>query len=131
MVIARCESLILEQGMDDALERTRAYVHAGADGIMIHSRKKDPSEIFEFVEKFRAEFPDVYLVVVPTTFDMVYEEEWAERNVNIVIYANHLVRAAFPAMRNTAETILKNGRCKEANEQILPIKEVLTLIPEQ
>ena len=71
------------------------------------------------------------VTVVPTTFDMVYEEEWAERNVNIVIYANHLVRAAFPAMRNTAETILKNGRCKEANEQILPIKEVLTLIPEQ
>jgi len=131
MVIARCESLILEQGMDDALERTRAYVHAGADGIMIHSRKKDPAEIFEFVEKFRAEFPDVYLVVVPTTFAAVYEEEWAERGVNIVIYANHLIRAAFPAMKNTAETILKNGRCKEANEQIMPIKEVLTLIPEQ
>lgn len=131
MIIARCESLILEQGMEDALKRTHAYVEAGADGIMIHSRKKDPSEIFEFVEKFRETDPDTYIVVVPTTFNAVTEEEFGKRGVNIVIYANHLIRAAFPAMQEVAQTILKNGRCMEADDMVMPIKQILTLIPER
>ena len=130
MVIARIESLILEQGMDDAIARARAYVKAGADGIMIHSRQKTPDEIFEFCRIFREKDKITPLVVVPTTFNMVTEEEFAEHGVNIVIYANHLIRSAFPAMQHTAELILQNSRCMEADKQVMPIKEILTLIPE-
>ncbi len=131
MIIARIESLILDQPMDDALARARAYVAAGADGIMIHSRKKSPSEIFEFCERFRSGDVSTPIVVVPTTFNEVTEAEWAERGVNIVIYANQLIRSAFPAMMRTAEMILENGRCKEADQQMcMPIGDILTLIPE-
>jgi len=131
MIIARIESLILERGMDDALERAFAFVKAGADGIMIHSRKKDPSEIFEFCQKFRAEDQSTYIVVVPTAFNEVTEKEFEERGVNIVIYANQLTRSGFPAMRKVAETILINNRAKEADDLCMPIKEILTLIPEE
>lgn len=131
MIIARIESLILNKGMDDALTRAYAYVKAGADGIMIHSRQKQPDEIFEFCEKFTKEYPNVPLVVVPTSFNKVYEEEFAKRGVNIVIYANHLIRSAYPAMMQTAKTILENNRCYEADEACLPIKEILTLIPDK
>lgn len=130
MIIARVESLILEQGMEDALTRARAYVEAGADGVMIHSRRKSPDEIFEFCEKFRQTNPAVPLVVVPTTFNDVTEEEWERRGVNIVIYANHLIRSAFPAMESTARSILENSRCKEADEICMPISRILTLIPD-
>ncbi len=88
LLIARIESLILEKGMEDALNRAFAYIEAGADGIMIHSRLKDPAEIFEFCEKFRQKDTKTPIVVVPTSFNTVTEEEWAEKNVNIVIYAN-------------------------------------------
>jgi len=131
MIIARIESLILNKGMEDALTRAYAYVNAGADGIMIHSRQKEPDEIFEFCEKFTKEYPNVPLVVVPTSFNKVYEDEFARRGVNIVIYANHLIRSAYPAMMQTAKTILKNNRCYEADEACLPIKEILTLIPDK
>lgn len=131
MIIARIESLILKQGMDDAINRAKAYVDAGADGIMIHSRESEPDEIFEFCELFREFAPDLPLVVVPTSFNKVYEDEFAKRGVNIVIYANHLIRSAYPAMMNTAETILENNRCYEVDESCLPIKEILTLIPDE
>lgn len=131
MLIARIESLILERGMEDALERAFAFVEAGADGIMIHSRKKDPSEIFEFCEKFREKNQATPLVVVPTSFNSVTEEEFAERNINIVIYANQLTRSAFPAMQNIAETILKNHRAKEADDMCMSFKEIIRLIPEE
>ena len=131
MIIARIESLILEQGMDDALNRAFAYVKAGADGVMIHSRKKDPAEIFEFVEKFRVENKSTPIVVVPTSFNSVTEDEFAKRGVNIVIYANQLTRSGFPAMKNVAETILLNRRAKEADDMCMSIKEILTLIPEE
>ena len=130
MIVARIESLILEKGMEDALARAFAFVKAGADGIMIHSRKKDPKEIFEFVEKFRKQDKITPIVVVPTSFNSVTEDEFKERGVNVVIYANQLTRSGFPAMRNAAETILKNHRAKEADELCMPIKEILTLIPE-
>lgn len=130
MIVARIESLILERGMEDALTRARAFVGAGADGIMIHSRKKEPDEIFEFVERFRAEDPVTPIVVVPTSFNSVTEEEFKARGVNVVIYANHLTRSGFPAMKRTAETILTHHRAKEADEMCMPIKEILTLIPE-
>lgn len=131
MIIARIESLILEKGMDDALERAAAYVEAGADGIMIHSRKKEPDEIFEFVEKFRMRDEKTPLVVVPTTFNEVTEEEFKTRGVNIIIYANQLTRSGFPAMQKTAQMILSNHRAKEADEMCMSIKEILTLIPEE
>ena len=130
MIIARIESLILEQGMDDALERARAYVGAGADGIMIHSRQTDPDEIFEFCDKFRNEDKKTTLVVVPTSFNSVTEEELEEHGVNLVIYANQLMRAAFPAMKKAAESILVNHRALEADEMLMPFKEIITLIDE-
>ncbi len=131
MLIARIESLILEQGMEDALNRAFAYVEAGADGIMIHSRQKSPTEIFEFCEKFRAKDSKTPLVVVPTSFNEVTEEEFAKRNINIVIYANQLTRSAFPAMQNVAETILRNHRAKEADDMCMSFKDIITLIPEE
>lgn len=130
MIIARIESLILKQGMDDAINRAKAYIGAGADGIMIHSREKEPDEIFEFCDKFNEFAPNVPLVVVPTSFNQVYEEEFAKKGVNIVIYANHLIRSAYPSMMDTAMKILENERCKEVDDNCLPIKEILTLIPD-
>ena len=129
MICARIESLILEQGMEDALTRARAFVKAGADAIMIHSRKKDPAEIFEFVEKFRAEDGQTPIVVVPTSFNSVTEEEFKERGVNVVIYANQLMRAGFPAMQKAAESILKNHRAKECDDMCMSFKEIIRLIP--
>jgi len=130
MIIARIESLILDKGMDDALSRAFAYEKAGADGIMIHSRKKDPAEIFEFCSKFRAKSKDTPIVVVPTSFNIVTEDELAKHGVNIVIYANQLTRSAFPAMKNTAEAILKNHRALEVDKDLMPIKDIISLIDE-
>ena len=131
MICARIESLILEQGMEDALERAFAYTKAGADAIMIHSRKKDPAEIFTFVERFREKDKITPLVVVPTSFNSVTEEKFKERGVNIVIYANQLTRTGFPAMRHAAELILTNHRAKECDDICMPFKEIITLIPEE
>lgn len=130
MIIARIESLILERGMEDALTRAKAFVEAGADGIMIHSRKKSPAEIFEFCDKFREIDSTTPLIVVPTSFNTVTEEELSAHGVNIVIYANQLMRAAFPAMTKTAETILKTHRALEADEMLMPFKDIITLINE-
>lgn len=131
MIIARCESLILEKGMEDALARTHAYVKAGADGIMIHSRKKDPAEIFAFVEQFRKDDPMTPLVVVPSSFNSVTEDEFQKRGVNIVIYANQLTRSGFPAMQKAASTILEHHRAQEADEFLMPIKDIIQLIPNE
>jgi phosphoenolpyruvate phosphomutase len=131
MVCARIESLILERGMEDALERAAAFVKAGADAIMIHSRKKDPSEIFEFLERFRAQDAVTPIVLVPTSFNSVTEDEFKRRGANVVIYANQLTRSGFPAMQKTAETILKNHRALEADAQCMPIKQIITLIPDE
>ena len=130
MIIARIESLILEQGMDDALNRAFAYVKAGADGIMIHSRKKSPDEIIEFCDKFRAKDAKTPIVVVPTSFNSITEAELADHGVNIVIYANQLTRSAFPAMENTAKEILKNHRALEVDDKLMPFKSIITLIDE-
>ena len=128
MIIARIESLILEKGQEDALERALAYVKAGADGIMIHSRKKSPDEIFAFCDAFRKEDPDTPIVVVPTSFNSVTETELKQHGVNIVIYANQLTRSAFPAMQSTAMEILKNHRALEVDDRLMPFKEIITLI---
>lgn len=130
MIIARIESLILEQGMEDALTRAKAYVEAGADGIMIHSRKKTPDEIVEFCHQFRETDQETPIVVVPTSFSSITEEELAKAGVNIVIYANQLTRSAFPAMQKTAETILRNHRSLEADEALMSFKDIIRLIDE-
>ncbi len=130
MIIARIESLILEKGMEDALERARAYVKAGADGIMIHSRKKEPDEILEFCDKFRAENKETPIVVVPSSYNSITEEELAEHGVNICIYANQLLRAAFPAMEKAAESILIHHRAQEIDSELMSIKKIITLIDE-
>lgn len=130
MIIARIESLILERGMEDALTRAKAFVEAGADGIMIHSRKKDPAEILEFCDKFREFNTETPIVVVPSSFNTITEGELAEHGVNIVIYANQLTRSAFPAMKQTAEDILRYHRAKEVDDRLLSIKEIISLIDE-
>lgn len=128
MIIARIESLILEKGQEDALKRAFAYVDAGADAIMIHSRKKSPDEIFAFCDAFRRQNHDTPIVVVPTSFNSVTETELAAHGVNIVIYANQLTRSAFPAMQGTAVEILKHHRALEVDERLMPFKEIITLI---
>ena len=130
MIIARVESLILDKGIDDALERSYAYIKAGADGIMIHSRKKDASEIKSFCKKYNEIKNKAPLVVVPTSYNEITEEELKELGVKIVIYANHMLRASYPAMLNVAKSILKNDRSKEADDSCLSINEILKLIPE-
>lgn len=130
MIIARIESLILDQGMDDAMNRAMSYVKAGADGIMIHSRKKSPDEILEFCDRFRLEDKETPIVVVPSSFNSVKESELAEHGVNIVIYANQLTRSAFPAMEQTARDILKYHRALEVDSRLMPIKDIISLIDE-
>lgn len=128
MIIARIESLILERGMNDALQRAYAFVKAGADAIMIHSRKKDPAEIIDFCDRFRTENKDTPIVVVPSSFNTITEEKLAAHGVNLVIYANQLTRSAFPAMQKTAEDILRYHRAKEVDDRLMPIKDIITLI---
>ncbi len=131
MICARIESLILEQGMQDALTRAFAFVEAGADAIMIHSRKKDPSEIQEFIERFREKDLSTPIVLVPTSFNSVTEEEWKERGANIIIYANQLMRAEVPAMQKAAELILVNHRAEECDSMLMPFNEIIRLIPDE
>ena len=131
MICARIESLILEKGQEDALRRAEAFVKAGADAIMIHSRKKDPAEIFAFLEAFRKTDANTPVVLVPTSFHSVKEEEWKARGANIIIYANQLMRAAVPAIQRTAESILAHHRAEECDAELMPFKEIIRLIPEE
>lgn len=129
MIIARIESLILGKGLEDALARAAAYVDAGVDGIMIHSLARTADEVFHFAKQFRNRFRDVPLICVPTSYNCVTEEELQNNGFNVVIYANHLMRASVPAMRDVALKILRNGRSLEVDEQILSVSEILELIP--
>ena len=129
MIIARIESLILDKGLADALSRAKTYVNAGAHGIMIHSRSKKPDEVFEFADRFKIEHPSIPLVMVPTSYNTVRKEEFEKRGVNILIYANHMLRASYPAMKTVAESILKNGRSREIEDKLTSISEILELIP--
>lgn len=129
MIIARIESLILDQGLGDALIRAMAYTEAGADGIMIHSRKRDPSEIVDFCREYRLYNKNVPIVVVPTSFNEITAYELSKAGVNVIIYANHMLRAAYPGMMNTATSILTHDRSCEAEKNLLSIKEILDLIP--
>ena len=128
MVIARCESLISGSGLADAMERVQAYIEAGADGIMIHSKANTPEEIISFCQAYRMLSRRIPLVVVPSTFPQITEQELSSIGINVVIYANHMLRSAYPAMLHTAETILKNGRALEAEPLCMPIREIVSLI---
>ena len=130
MIGARIESLILKKGMKDAIDRAKAYIDAGADIIMIHSKEKNPNEIFEFCDLYQKLNRIVPLQVVPSTFNAIDENEWEKRGVNIVTYANHMLRASYPAMVDTAKSILLHGRSLEASENLLSIKEIINLIPQ-
>ena len=129
MIIARIESLIVDAGMSDALNRAQIYLDAGADGIMIHSRNTKPDEIFEFAAEYKKWNTNKPLVLVPTTFNSVIEEDLAEKGARIIIHANHLLRASYPAMVKVAEKILQNGRTLEADSDLMSIKEILNLVP--
>jgi phosphoenolpyruvate phosphomutase len=129
MIIARIESLILKKGMEDALDRARAYIDAGADGIMIHSKEKDGKEILEFCKEYSKFENQVPLVVVPSTYNHITEKELSDAGVDIIIYANQLLRSAYSAMKNTAEMILTNNRALESEKLCMPINEIINLIP--
>jgi phosphoenolpyruvate mutase len=130
MIISRIESLILDKSVDDALLRAFAYTEAGTDGIMIHSRQKSPDEVFEFCNRFRKGGGHLPIVVVPSSYSATYEQDLQDAGVNVVIYANHMLRAAYPAMWKVAHTILKNKRAEEADQLCMSIKDILDLIPE-
>ncbi len=129
MIISRIESLILGNNVKHALERAEAYVSAGADAVMIHSKEKTGNDIKEFCLKFREKNITTPIVVVPSTYNHIYEDEFISWGVNIVIYANHMLRSSFPAMNKVAESILKNKRSYDANNLCMSIKEILELIP--
>ena len=128
MVIARIESFIIGKGLDDALKRAEIYSKAGADAILIHSKEKTPDEIFAFAKKFKKSKNFVPLVSVPSTYSKVYEKDLVKNGFKLVIYANQLLRAAYPAMKNAAKTILENSRAFEIDKKIIPIKEIINLI---
>lgn len=129
MIISRIESLILEAGMDDAVKRAKAYIEAGTDGIMIHSRQKTPNEVLEFCKILRAYNEHIPIIVVPTSYNQITAKELSEAGINVVIYANHMLRAAYPGMKNVAKSILDNDRSLEAEKELLSINEILDLIP--
>ena len=129
MIIARLEELIAGGTVDEALERADLYVKAGADGVMIHSKEKSGEDIKDFCTRFRVLYKDVPIVLVPTTYNQFTERELSEWGANIIIYANHLLRAAYPAMYKCAQTILQSERSLEVNDICMPIKQILELIP--
>ena len=129
MIIARIESLILKQGMSDALKRAQAYIDAGADGIMIHSSDESPQEILDFCKEYNKFANRKTLVAVPSTYNIITEQELIQAGVNIVIYANHLLRSAYPAMAETAKSILEHGRSYEIDKKLMPISDIINLIP--
>lgn len=132
MVFARIESLIAGKPVDDALMRADIYLEeGGADGIMIHSKERAGDDIVGFLGEFRAKWPEVPVILVPTSYNHLTEDELAEAGANIVIHANHLTRAAYVAMRDVAQSILEHRRSLEADDMILPIKDILTLIPKE
>ena len=128
MIFARIESLTLGVGMEDAIKRAKAYIDAGADGLMIHSKSKTPDEVFEFCSIYKKFDHLVPLIVVPTKFSQVKENELIDAGVNIVIYANQFLRSSYPAMKQVAESILQNQRAFEAEEFCIPVNELISMI---
>lgn len=131
MIFARLESLVLGHGLDHALRRAEAFLAAGADGIMVHSRQETPDEVFAFCRAYHSLGFDRPLAVVPSTFDMVDDHEFEAHGVNIVIYANQLLRSAYPAMYQVARSILTNGRAGDCRAELMPVRDLLDLLPEK
>ena len=129
MIIARIEEMLYGKNVDDAVKKAISCVMSGADAILIESNDSKGNNIKEFCEKFRKEYPNTPIAVIPSNFKELTEKEMAEWGVNIIIYENQMLRASYPAMKKCAETILKNQRSLEANNLCMPIKEILTLIP--
>ncbi|MEE1165622.1 MAG: isocitrate lyase/phosphoenolpyruvate mutase family protein, partial [Treponema sp.] len=129
MIIARIEEIIAGYSVDEALNKAFAAVRAGADGVMIHSKDKSGMDIKEFCERFRKEYSGIPIVLVPTTYNQFTEDELAAWGANIIIYANHMLRASYPAMQRVAEKILAAERSLEVNDDCMPIKQILELIP--
>ena len=129
LLIARIESLIIGNGLKDALKRAKKYIDAGADGILIHSKDKKPNEIFAFCSEYNKFHNRKPLFVVPSSYNIVTEKQLASNGVNVVIYANHLLRSAYPAMVNTAQSILKYGSSSKIDSKLLSIKNIVELIP--
>ena len=130
MVIARIESFILGKGLKDALKRAEIYSKAGANAILIHSKETTPKEIFSFAREFRKSKNFIPLVSVPSTYSKTYEKDLIKNGFKLVIYANQLLRAAYPAMLNTAKDILVNSRSFDAEKsnKIIPISEIISLV---
>ena len=128
MVIARIESFIVGKGLKDALKRAEVYSKSGADAILIHSKEKTPKEIFKFAREFKKSKNFIPLVSVPSTYSKVYEKDLIRNGFKLVIYANQLLRAAYPAMQNAAKNILEKSRAFEIDKKIIPIKEIISLI---
>jgi phosphoenolpyruvate phosphomutase len=129
MIIARIESLILGKGVSEAIVRAQKYIEAGADGIMIHSRDKSGDDAFEFIAKFKVNWPNIPIVIVPTSFNHISRDEFWNLGVNVVIYANHLLRASYPAMVDVAKSILLDGKTQNIENKIMSMPEILALIP--
>jgi phosphoenolpyruvate mutase len=128
MIIARIESLILGKSIKDALYRAEKYSAAGADAIVIHSKEKTPKEIFEFAKLFKKSKFYKPMIAIPSTYSKTYEKELIKHDFKIVIYANHLLRASYKAMHETAKKILINKRTFEIEKNITPINEIISLI---
>ena len=129
MVCARIESLILEQGMEDAIARAKIYTESGADAVLIHSKSATPDEVLTFSREFSSYSPSTPIIVVPSTYNSVTEDQLREAGVKIVIYANHMLRAAYPNMSRVARQILVNGRSFESEGLLESINSIITLVP--
>ena len=128
LIIARIESIIVGEGIDKAIKRANYYSKAGADMILVHSKKNTPKEIFKFAKKFKKSKFFKPLVAVPSAYPSVKETELEKSGFKIVIYANHLLRASYLSMTKTAESILSNKRAKESEKNMISIKKIIELI---
>ena len=124
MVIARTEALIAGLGVDEALKRANAYEKAGADAILIHSKKTDPSEVFEFSDLWNGNIP---LVVVPTSYPSVSLDELITHKIKMVIYANQSLRAAHVAISKVLKQIIGNQRLTDINEEMSSMEQIFHL----
>jgi phosphoenolpyruvate phosphomutase len=129
MIVARIESLILGETVDQALDRANLYVQSGANAVMIHSIETDAMMLLQFLRRFRRRDTQTPLVVVPTTFNRITATQLHSEGVNVVIYANHLIRASMSAMIHTANQILHDDMSQAIDETIMPVKDLLDFVP--
>ena len=124
MIIARTEALIAGMGMNEAIKRAHAYEDAGADAILIHSKKDTPNEIFEFSDMWNGNIP---LVVVPTSYPSVNLDELISHKIRMVIYANQSLRVAHAAMSRVLQEINKTKSLSEVEEKMSTMEQIFEL----